>query len=209
MSVIDKNFDKSMKDFLGIEEQETERIIEENIKNNELKELVLQKQEPPSDLVEILESSGDSEAVAILEQQGMIKRQQRMFDNLETNYTETRSHLTSIMEHGIEALSVMRDEVAPKAESVREATRVYEVMATLIKAVSDASSKQIELDEKVFNMTGLTDRIKSENMIERHNRIGNNKNKHIGQNVNIQNMMVTSTKGLGQMIRNGQLKKDE
>lgn len=215
MSIIENNFDSNMKKIFGIEDDEQEKEIEkkekekfinDNIKHDDIKEMLIDKPEEKSDLIEVLEESGETEAIDILKQTGIVeeKRKDKMLSNLESNYNESRKNLSEIMAHGTEALATMKEiatESLAGVASAREVARVYEVYAILIKSVSEASTKMIELDEKVFNMAGITDRIKSQNMIDRHQAINSSKTKTISD-VNINNaMFVGNTKDLASIIK--------
>ena len=189
-----------------IEKKEKEKFINDNIKHDDIKEMLIDKPEEKSDLIEVLEESGETEAIDILKQTGIVeeKRKDKMLSNLESNYNESRKNLSEIMSHGTEALATMKEiatESLAGVASAREVARVYEVYAILIKSVSEASTKMIELDEKVFNMAGITDRIKSQNMIDRHQAINSSKTKTISD-VNINNaMFVGNTKDLASIIK--------
>ena len=215
MSIIENNFDSNMKKIFGIEDDEQEKEIEkkekekfinDNIKHDDIKEMLTDEPEEKSDLIEVLEESGETEAIDILKQTGIVeeKRKDKMLSNLESNYNESRKNLSEIMAHGTEALATMKEiatESLAGVASAREVARVYEVYAILIKSVSEASTKMIELDEKVFNMAGITDRIKSQNMIDRHQAINSSKTKTISD-VNINNaMFVGNTKDLASIIK--------
>lgn len=215
MSIIETNFDSNMKKIFDIEDdeqekeiekKEKEKLINDNIKHDDIKEMLIDKPEKKSDLIEVLEESGETEAIDILKQTGIVeeKRKNKMLSNLESNYNESRKNLSEIMAHGTEALATMKEiatESLAGVASAREVARVYEVYATLIKSVSEASTKMIELDEKVFNMAGITDRIKSQNMVDRHQAINSSKTKTISD-VNINNaMFVGNTKDLASIIK--------
>ena len=219
MSVIDKNFDKKMMEFFEIEPKddtdnedqieeqvEEQKLINKVVPEGELKDSLLRSNEPEknSALVEIMEEADEKEALEIMKREGIIiqKNQERMMNNLETNYYESRQNMTKIMEHGLEALETMKTNILPQVANVREASRAYEVMAGLIKSVSDASSKMIEIDEKIFTMTGITDKIKSQNMVDKHNKISLSNAKRIKSDVNIDKaVFVGNTKDLANIIK--------
>lgn len=167
-------------------QQEDEKAKDELVKSVtsdvELQEEINPKKDETKNLKKVLKDAGEDAVLNNLQKSGVItqRRVNHIFNNMGKNYKVARRNHAKIMFHGLEALETMKEIALSSLEGVssaRDVARIYEVYASLIKSVGDNNTKMIELDNQVFNMSGVADMIKSQNMVDRTTAIETVKSK--------------------------------
>lgn len=97
---------------------------------------------------EIIEE--ESESITVIHDPVETKKKEKQrLQEIETDYNYTRKNLYSIIEKGQDALAS-----ALEAAQETDEARKYEVVSQLIKSVSDASDKLMQLQKNLATLTG-------------------------------------------------------
>lgn len=89
----------------------------------------------------------DNEAIIVPDVSPHMKKEEERLIQIENDYTYTRKNLYSIIEKGQDAL-----ESALIAAQETDEARKYEVVSQLIKSVSDATDKLMELQKNIAKL---------------------------------------------------------
>lgn len=169
----------------ALEQEETKaknELVKSVTSDQELQEEINPTKDDTKNLKKVLKDAGEDAVLNNLQKSGVItqRRVNHIFNNMGKNYKVARRNHAKIMYHGLEALETMKEIALSSLEGVssaKEVARIYEVYASLIKSVGDNNTKMIELDNQVFNMSGVADMIKSQNMVDRTTAIETVKSK--------------------------------